>query len=175
MAFKPIQAIVSVSHTVKFSRASIGQILSSLLKSSEKEFTLIQSTTYCRRWRETLSPPECPERLVSEKGMEALPAARDWPPGAGAFCQVQFKGKKTFIQLLKEEERRIIRGISVYSHFVNNRFLKKQIVKGQGTVIGVQHFIRSCRHSFNAKWGIAIQNGTWLGTNQRYICSSYLQ
>lgn len=46
-AFKPIQAIVSVSHTVKFSRASIGQILSSLLKSSEKEFTLIQSTTYC--------------------------------------------------------------------------------------------------------------------------------
>lgn len=46
-AFKPIQATESVSHRVKFSRASIGLILSSLLKSSEKEFNLILSTTYC--------------------------------------------------------------------------------------------------------------------------------
>lgn len=41
------QAVVSVSHRVKLSRAPIGQTLSSLLKSSEKEFTIIQSTTYC--------------------------------------------------------------------------------------------------------------------------------
>lgn len=143
IAFKPIQAIVSVTHMVKFSRASIGQRLSSLLKSSEKEFTLIQSTTYCRRWRETLSPPECPERLVSEKRMEALPAARDWPPGAGAFCQGQFQWGKNIYSVAEGERQEDNKDISVYSHSVNNRFLKKQIVKGQGTVIGVQHFIRS--------------------------------
>lgn len=82
--FKPIQTIVSVSHTVKFIRTLIGQLLSSLLKSSEKEFSLILSMTYCIGWRETLPPPAYPEWL---KKMEALPAAMDWPPVARAFCQ----------------------------------------------------------------------------------------
>lgn len=85
-AFKLIQAIVSVSHTVKFSKASIGQILSSLLKSSEKEFALIQCTTYCIEWKEMLPPPAYPEWLEYWKEMEVLPASMDRPPGAVASC-----------------------------------------------------------------------------------------
>lgn len=102
-AFKPIQAIVSVSHTFKFSRTSISKLLSSLLKSSEKEFTLIQCTTYCIGWRGTLPPPAYPEWLESEKEMAALPPAIDRPPGAGAFCQIQSKGGETFIRVIKTE------------------------------------------------------------------------
>lgn len=62
--FKTIQANVSMSHvsvTVKFSKASKGPIQSNLLKSSEKEFTLIQSTTYSIEKRETLPPSAYPE------------------------------------------------------------------------------------------------------------------
>lgn len=66
---------MSVSHTVTLSRASISQILSSLLKSREKEFSLIQSATYCIGWGETLPPPEYPEWMESEKEEGALPAA----------------------------------------------------------------------------------------------------
>lgn len=84
---------MSVSHKVKFSRASVGQILSSLLKSSEKEFTLIQSTTYCIEQRVTLPPSAYPEWLESAKEMEALPDAEDWPPRAVALCHIQPRGK----------------------------------------------------------------------------------
>lgn len=85
--FKPIKTIVSVSHTVKFSQTLIGQLLSSLLKSSEKEFSLILSMTYCIGWRETLPPPAYPEWLKSQEKMAVLLAAMDWPPVARAFCQ----------------------------------------------------------------------------------------
>lgn len=40
-----------------------------------------------------------------------------------------------------------MRAISLYSHFVDNGFLKKQIVQGQGAVIRVQHLLRSDGHS----------------------------
>ena len=52
-----------------------------------------------------MSPPECPERLVSEKRMEALPAARDWPPGAGAFCQGQFQWGKNIYSVAEGERQ----------------------------------------------------------------------
>lgn len=93
-SFQAYSSYMSVSHTVKFSRASLGLILSSLLKSSEKEFILIQSTTYCIGWRENLPPPAYLEWLESEKEMEALPAAMAWPPGAVAFCEIQSSGGK---------------------------------------------------------------------------------
>lgn len=80
--------------------------------------------------------------------MEALPAAMDWPLGTVAFCQIQSKGNKTLIRLRGEEELEERRdGISLYSHFVDNGFLKKQIVQRQGAVIRVQHLIRSRRRS----------------------------
>lgn len=49
----------------------MAELLSNLLKSSEKEFTLIQSTTYCMVWRGIQPPAACPELLESEKEVEA--------------------------------------------------------------------------------------------------------
>lgn len=138
-AVKPIQAIVSVSHTVKFSRASIGQLLSSLLKSSEKEFTLIQSTTYCIVWRRTLPPPAYPEWLESEKVMGALPAAMDWPPGAGAFCRIHSKGGKTFISW-ERRKREGWWGASLCTHtlwtigFWKNRLSRDKVQSSESNI-----------------------------------------
>lgn len=44
---KQVYARYYISHIVKFIRALLDQLLSNLHKSSEKEFTLIQSPTYC--------------------------------------------------------------------------------------------------------------------------------
>lgn len=150
-----------MSHKVKFSRASIRLILSSSLKSCEKEFTLIQGTTYCIGQRVSLPPPAYPEWLESEKEMEALPAAKDWPPGAVAFCQTQSRGKNTDKLLREEHEKGRMQGISLYSHFEAKGFLKKQIVKGQGEIIRVLHF-------YQIRWWCILLNPKladrpWLG------------
>lgn len=77
--------------------------------------------------------------------MGASPASIDMSPVAEAFCQKQTEQ----MQLLftKEEKQYTTNDVSWYSHFVDNRFLKKQIVHGQDAVFGVEHLIRISRHS----------------------------
>ena len=72
----------------------------------------------------TLSPPAYPEWLESAKEIEALPDAEDWPPGSVALCQIQPKGKNVDELLREEAERGTMRGISLYSHLLDNVFLK---------------------------------------------------
>lgn len=76
--------------------------------------------------------------------MGASPASTDMSPVAEAFCQKQTKQ----MQLLstKEETQHTTNDVSWYSHFVDNRFLKKEIVHGQDAVFGVQHLIRISGH-----------------------------
>lgn len=60
------------------------------------------------------------------------------------------------------------RGISMYSHFMDSRFLKKEIVQGKGAVTGLKH-LYSCRWSH--MWGSVHSVWTLAGDKQQIYCN----
>lgn len=77
-----------------------------------------------------------------ESGMEPRLGAIGLSPFGGASCQIhrrKYNNNKDNKRLWRPNE---IKDIGTFnSHFVDNRFLKKQIVKEQGIVTGVRHQI----------------------------------